>query len=129
MTISSHPPLVLIVEDYADAREMYAAYLKLSGFRVAEAASGEEALARAVELLPDAIVMDLALPGIDGWEATRRLKGDARTARIPIIALSGHTLPRHLNAAREAGCDVVLVKPCLPDALVAEIRRVLEAQR
>lgn len=129
MTISSRPPLVLIVEDYADAREMYAAYLKLSGFRVAEAANGEEALTQTAELRPDAIVMDLAMPGIDGWEATRRLKGDARTAGIPIIALSGHTLPRHLDAAREAGCDVVLIKPCRPDVVSAEVRRILAARR
>ncbi len=129
MTISPQPPLVLIVEDHADAREMYGAYLKLSGFRVAEAANGEEALTQTAELRPDAIVMDLAMPGIDGWEATRRLKGDARTARIPIIALSGHTLPRHLDAAREAGCDVVLIKPCPPDVVSAEVRRILAARR
>ena len=68
-------PLVLVVEDYQDAREMYAAYLQFSGFRVAEAANGLEALEKTRELLPDIILMDLALPKMDGWEATRRLEG------------------------------------------------------
>jgi CheY-like chemotaxis protein len=128
-TSQPQPVLVLIVEDYADAREMYAAYLQLSGYRVAEAADGETAMGLAAELRPDVIVMDLALPGVDGWEATRRLKADARTASIPIIALSGHTLPRHLDAARDAGCAVVLVKPLMPDALAAEVARVLASGR
>ncbi len=119
-------PLVLIVEDFADAREMYAAFLSLSGLQVLEAARGEEAVRMAVDARPDAIVMDLALPGIDGWEATRRLKADPRTARIPVIALSGQVLPRHADEARRAGCAVVLLKPVLPEALVAEVRRILE---
>jgi two-component system, cell cycle response regulator DivK len=118
-------PLVLIVEDYPDAREMYAAYLTLSGFRVAEASNGLEAVARATERGPDLIVMDLALPILDGWEAARRLKADPRTARIPILALSGHTRPTLVEEARAAGCARVLLKPCLPDQLVAEIRAVL----
>jgi CheY-like chemotaxis protein len=74
-------PLVLVVEDYQDAREMYVAYLQFSGFRVAEAANGLEALEKTRELLPDIILMDLALPKMDGWEATRRLKADERTRR------------------------------------------------
>ena len=122
------PPLVLVVEDHADAREMYAAGLELAGFRVAEAADGLDAIARAIELRPAAIVMDLTLPGLDGWDATRRLKRDARTVSIPVIALSGHTLPRHIDEARAAGCVAVLLKPCLPDALAAEVRRALGAQ-
>ena len=67
-------PLVLVVEDYQDAREMYAAYLQFSGYRVAEATNGIEAIEKTLELLPDIILMDLALPRMDGWEATRRLK-------------------------------------------------------
>lgn len=117
--------LVLVVEDFADAREMYAAFLTLSGMRVLEAADGEEAVRIAAEARPDVVVMDLALPGIDGWEATRRLKADPRTARIPVIALSGQVLPRHAEEARRAGCAAVLLKPLLPEALVAEVRRVL----
>jgi two-component system cell cycle response regulator DivK len=118
--------LVLVVEDYQDAREMYAAYLQFSGFDVAEASNGVEAVEKTTELLPDIVLMDLALPRMDGWEATRRLKGDPRTRHIPIVALTGHALAGHAEGAREAGCDSFVTKPCLPDALVAEIRRLLD---
>jgi two-component system, cell cycle response regulator DivK len=118
--------LVLVVEDYQDAREMYAAYLQFSGFDIAEAANGVEAVEKTIELLPDIVLMDLALPRMDGWEATRRLKADPRTRHIPIVALTGHALAGHAEGAREAGCDAFVTKPCLPDALVAEIRRLLD---
>jgi CheY-like chemotaxis protein len=118
--------LVLVVEDYQDAREMYAAYLQFSGFEVAEAANGVEAVEMATELVPDIVLMDLALPRMDGWEATRRLKADPRTRHIPVVALTGHALAGHADGAREAGCDSFVTKPCLPDALVAEIRRLLD---
>jgi CheY-like chemotaxis protein len=118
-------PLVLVVEDYQDAREMYAAYLQFSGYRVAEATNGLEAIERATELMPDIILMDLALPKMDGWEATRRLKLDEKTRHIPIVALTGHALAGHAEGARQAGCDSFVTKPCLPDALVAEIRKML----
>jgi two-component system, cell cycle response regulator DivK len=121
-------PLVLVVEDYQDAREMYAAYLSFSGYRVAEATNGIEAIEKTVELLPDIILMDLALPRMDGWEATRRLKEDERTKHIPIVALTGHALAGHAEGARQAGCDAFVTKPCLPDALVAEIQRMLAAK-
>lgn len=125
MDTRNAPPLVLVVEDYQDAREMYVSYLTFSGFRVAEATNGLEAIERALELLPDIILMDLALPRMDGWEATRRLKADQRTRHIPVVALTGHALAGHADGARQAGCDAFVTKPCLPDALVAEIRRVL----
>jgi CheY-like chemotaxis protein len=118
-------PLVLVVEDYQDAREMYVEYLRFSGFRVAEARNGLEAIERAAALLPNIVLMDLALPRMDGWEATRRLKADVRTQHIPVIALTGHALAGHAEGARQAGCDAFITKPCLPDALVAEIKRVL----
>ena len=122
-------PLVLVVEDYQDAREMYAAYLQFSGFAVAEAGNGVEAIEKTHELMPDIVLMDLALPRMDGWEATRRLKNDDRTRHIPIVALTGHALAGHAEGARDAGCDAFVTKPCLPDALVAEIRRLLDHRR
>jgi len=125
----SQSPLVLVVEDYQDAREMYAAYLQFSGYRVAEAANGLEALDKTRELMPDIILMDLALPKMDGWEATRRLKADDRTKHIPIVALTGHALAGHAEGARQAGCDAFVTKPCLPDALVTEIERMLAVRR
>ncbi len=118
-------PLVLVVDDFQDNREMFAEFLVISGFRVAEAATGREALDQAFALLPDVILMDLSLPELDGWEATRRLKHDPRTAHIPVVALTGHVLADHSREARDAGCDGFLTKPCLPEALVVEVRRVL----
>ncbi len=118
-------PHVLVVEDYDDAREMYAVYLEFAGFRVSQAANGLDAVERAVAERPDAIVMDLALPGIDGWEATRRIKSHPATAGVPVMALTGHVLPVHAAAARDAGCDAFVVKPCTPDVLVDELRRLL----
>jgi len=117
--------LILIVDDFTDNREMYAQYLAFRGFRVAEAADGHEALQKTIELLPDLVVMDLSLPGLDGWEATRRLKGDGRTKGIPVVALTGHALDGHSQTAREAGCDSFLIKPCQPQELEVEIRRIL----
>jgi CheY-like chemotaxis protein len=122
-------PLVLVVEDYQDAREMYAAYLAYSGYRVAEATNGVEAIEKTHELMPDIILMDLALPRMDGWEATRQLKTDERTRHIPIVALTGHALPGHSEGARQAGCDAFVTKPCLPDALVAEVEKMLALRR
>lgn len=122
-------PLVLVVEDYQDAREMYCEYLRFSDFDVIEASNGLEAIERAMAHMPDIILMDLALPRMDGWEATRRLKADARTSHIPIVALTGHALPGFSDSAQEAGCDSFVTKPCLPDALVAEIQRMLSGSK
>jgi CheY-like chemotaxis protein len=119
------PPLILVVDDYQDAREMYAEYLRFSGFRVAEARNGSEAVEQAFALKPDLILMDLSLPGMDGWEATRRLKADDSTKHIPIVALTGHALAGASEGARRAGCDSFVTKPCLPDDLVVEVRRML----
>ena len=116
---------VLVVDDYPDAREMYAEYLQYSGFEVIEATNGAEALKRAIESVPDIILMDLSLPVMDGWEATRRLKADARTAGIPVVALTGHALAGISEGAKSAGCDAFVTKPCLPEDLVKEIRQVL----
>jgi two-component system, cell cycle response regulator DivK len=120
-------PLILVVDDYQDAREMYAEYLQFSGFRVAEARNGNEAVDQAFALRPDLILMDLSLPGKDGWEATRELKADDRTRHIPIVALTGHALAGASDGAKKAGCDSFVTKPCLPDDLVVEVRRMLNA--
>ena len=119
------PPLILVVDDYQDAREMYAEYLQFSGFRVAEAKNGNEAVEKAFALKPDLILMDLSLPGMDGWEATRRLKADDATRHIPVVALTGHALAGASEGAKKAGCDSFVTKPCLPDDLVVEVRRML----
>ena len=127
MKAKGERPRVLVVDDYPDAREMYAEYLQYSGFDVIEAGNGIEALERAADSAPDIILMDLSLPVMDGWEATRRLKADKATADIPIVALTGHALAGILEGAKKAGCDAFVTKPCLPEDLVKEIHRVLSA--
>jgi len=117
--------LVLIAEDDADNREGYAEYLAGLGYRVAQAATGEDALAWARELKPDVVLLDLALPGIDGWEVARRLKGDRSTAEIRLIALSACVFPEDVVRAREAGCELFLEKPCYPQTVADEIRNLV----
>jgi len=122
-------PLILVVDDYDDSREMYAELLKSSGFRVAEARDGTQSLQKAQELLPDLVLMDLTLPGIDGCEATRRLKLDPRTRNIPVVALTGHDAPALKEVAAGIHWDAFLTKPCMPEALLAELKRALARAR
>lgn len=119
-------PLVLVVDDYDDSREMCAEFLTFSGFRVEEAKDGHEAIAKATSLLPDVILMDISLPGLDGWEATRRLKADARTSAIRILALTGFALKDHEEQAKSSGCDGFVTKPCPPDQMVLAVKKQLE---
>jgi len=129
LTGSTRKPLVLVVDDFADNREMYSEYLSFSGYEVIEARNGKEAVDAAQQRQPDIIIMDLSLPVMDGWEATRRLKADQRTNAIPVVALTGHAMQGHSKGAMEAGCDSFVAKPCLPDQLVAEIRKMLSTPR
>ena len=115
---------ILIVEDVDLNRELLVQLLE-ERYRLVLAQDGQAAIQKAVEAGPDLILMDLSLPRMDGWEATRRLKNDDLTRHIPIVALTGHALAGHAEGAREAGCDAFVTKPCLPDALVAEIKRML----
>ena len=121
-------PLVLIVEDQPDLRQLYAQELALSGFDVIEAGNGADAILSTSSQFPDVVLMDLSLPVVDGWEATRRLKSDERTAHIPVVALTAHDGSGELQRATSAGCDWFVPKPCPPDALIAEIRRVLASR-
>ena len=122
-------PVVLLVDAYPDAREMYAEYLEFSGFEIVQAGNGVEAIERAHDSHPDVILMDLSLPVMDGWEATRRLKADDTTKDIPVLAVTGHALSGVSHDAKKAGCDGFITKPCLPEDLVAEIRKVLAGTR
>lgn len=119
-------PLVLVIDDSEDNREVYAQFLQHVGWRVAIAVDGVEGLAQATALRPDAIVLDLGMPKMDGWEVAKRLKADSVTRRIPVLALTGHALDQSKQRAVAAGVDAYLVKPCLPADLVAAIRRHLK---
>jgi CheY-like chemotaxis protein len=122
-------PLILIVEDQSELRHLYATQLSLSGFDVIEAGNGADAITETTDRTPDVVLMDLSLPVVDGWEATRRLKSDLRTAHIPVVALTAHDGAGELERATRAGCDWFVPKPCPPDALIAEIRRVMAGSR
>ena len=123
--VSSPRWKVLLVEDVEDAREMYASYLQFAGFDVATAANGALALVEVERARPDLILMDAAMPGLDGWEATRRLKADPVTAAIPILILTAHVFEDARRRTREVGADGFIDKPCLPDELVRRIHEVL----
>jgi CheY-like chemotaxis protein len=121
-------PLILIVEDQQDLRQLYATELALGGFDVIEAGNGADAISHTSAQSPDVVLMDLSLPVVDGWEATRRLKADEKTAHIPVVALTAHDGAGELQRATSAGCDWFVPKPCPPHALLTEIRRVLSSR-
>ena len=117
-------PLVLVVDDYEDTRELYAEYIRMSGIEVETAADGFEGIEKAIMLRPDVIVMDLSMPDLDGFETVRVLRGHERTRRIPVLALTG-TMLESEGRARDEGFSAFLRKPCLPQYLLHEVRRFL----
>lgn len=119
-------PTVLLVDDDRDGRLMYAEWLTGAGFRVTQAHNGWQALERALDAAPDVVVTDLNIPGIDGYELTRRLKQDPRTAEVPILAVTGYAaFQSSPDRADRAGCDAVLLKPCSPEDLATAVRMLL----
>jgi len=116
---------ILIVDDYADALEMWALYLRAVGYRVSTAADGAAAIAQAERLLPDLIVLDLELPSVSGFDVAKHLRANPETQFIPLIAATGYSHVKQLDRAREAGFDQIVIKPCDPDMLVEEIERLL----
>lgn len=128
MTSAETRPLILIVDDYVDALDIWAIYLRSFGYRVETAANGIEALAIAERLQPDLIVLDLELPGLSGVEVARRLRSNPAMQHLPLIAATGHSHVRQLDLAREVGFDAVVVKPCDPEQLVREIERLLRRE-
>jgi CheY-like chemotaxis protein len=119
-------PLVLLAEDFEDARDLYKDYLEYSGFSVETANNGREAIDRAVALQPDVILMDASMPVLDGWQATKELKANPATKHIPVLALTAHAFDDARQEARSVGCDGFVPKPCLPDELVARVRATLD---
>lgn len=114
---------VLLVEDNEDNLIVYRTILDHVGYRVIEARDGEEGVARARAELPDLILMDVSLPKMDGWEATRRIKADVETRQIPIIAVTAHALDDDREKAIQVGCDGYLAKPVAPRRVVEEVER------
>lgn len=121
--------IVLFVDDYVDSCLIYAEAMFALGAELEMSHDGVEGIAKARALLPDAIVMDLSLPGIDGLEVTRRLKADPETRHIPVVALTGLCLSGAEARAREAGCCAVLQKPCLPETIAGVLAPLLGMTR
>ena len=120
-------PLVLLAEDFEDARELYRDYLEFSGFSVETASNGKDAIAQAIALQPDLILMDASMPVLDGWQATRELKSNPVTQHIPVLALTAHAFDDARQQGKSVGCDGFVIKPCLPDDLVSRVRETLES--
>jgi two-component system, cell cycle response regulator DivK len=116
---------ILVVEDTADNRAILRDLLTHAGFEVVEAADGEAGVSEALAIRPDLIVMDLQLPVLDGYEATRRIRGEAALAAVPIIAVTSFALPGDEEKARSAGCDHYVTKPFSPRELLATVRALL----
>ena len=114
---------VLLVEDNEDNRIIYSTVLRHVGYDVVEAEDGVRAIELARSTKPDLILMDISIPQIDGWEATRILRMDPLTRDIPIIALTAHALPDDREKAAQVGFTAYLAKPVEPRAVVAEVRR------
>jgi CheY-like chemotaxis protein len=118
--------LCIVVEDHRDTREGYVEYIGLSGFSVLSAGSADE-LRRLLSIqLPDVIVMDLQLPGTDGWDLIREIKKDGRTERIPVLVVSGWVRNVDREDAFRAGADGFVGKPCLPTEIVEELRKLVK---
>ena len=122
-------PMVLLVDQDDDNRAMYGQYMMAANWIVEEAVDGRDALAKALTLRPDLIVTEIRLPGIDGFELCKLLRRDFATRGIPIVVVTGDAYPRDLKLALNAGATSVLLKPCLPEAVLAEAVRLLEAPR
>jgi CheY-like chemotaxis protein len=116
---------ILVVEDDETNREILSRFLKRDGHEVLLAENGREGVAMATGELPDLILMDLSLPEMDGWEATRRIKGQERTSTIPIVVLTAHALTDDVIKAMQAGCDHYETKPVVYPRLMRKIRGVL----
>jgi two-component system cell cycle response regulator DivK len=116
---------ILVVEDQEDNRQILRDLLSSAGYEMVEAENGEEALTVAAAEQPDLILMDIQLPLLDGYEATRRIKANPALAKIPVIAITSYALSGDEEKARAAGCDDYVTKPYSPRALLAKIREYL----
>jgi CheY-like chemotaxis protein len=118
---------ILLVEDNEMNRDMLSRRLERKGHQVVIAVDGQQAIEFAAAEMPDLILMDMSLPVVDGWEATRRLKADAATQRIPIIALTAHAMPEDERKAREVGCNDYDTKPIELQRLLAKMEALLDS--
>jgi DNA-binding response OmpR family regulator len=123
------PALALLVDHDDDTRHMYAEYLKRAACEIDEATDGREGLAKAISRRPSVVVTETRLPGMNGFDLCRLLRRDLLTQSIPIVVVTGSAQVSDIEHARTAGADIVLLKPCLPEVLLKEIRRLTEHSR
>jgi CheY-like chemotaxis protein len=116
---------ILLVEDNEMNRDMLSRRLQRHGFKILVAETGEEGLALTAARQPDLILMDISLPGLDGWDITRRIKADSALRAIPIVALTAHVMPGDRQKSLEAGCDEYETKPVDLNRLLGKIERLL----
>lgn len=124
--MASERTTILVVDDDADTRRIYSQYLQTKGWVVFTASDGRSGIDKSTELGPDAIVLDLAMPRVDGWTVLKHLRESSWTAHIPVVVVSGLTGVR--DEAFHAGCDAFLAKPCPPEVLWLQIRALFRLQ-
>ena len=128
MSGAERSPVVLVVDDHEDTRQMSLLVLRSQGFSATAAVGGEAGFACACEQRPDVIVTDLAMPDLDGWDFLHRLSADPRTRQIPVVMLTACGTENVRQRAREEGVAAFFFKPCAPDVLAAELRRLVSAR-
>jgi two-component system, cell cycle response regulator DivK len=126
--VARKPRRVLVVDDVEDNREIYVASFRHAGFDVEEAVDGSQALDIVKRWRPDAVIMDLAMPKLDGWSATRMIKTSSRAKKPVVIVVTGHVTTGDLDRARATGADEICSKPCLPQDLIAKVNALLQRQ-
>jgi CheY-like chemotaxis protein len=124
--VAGPAPTILVVDDDADARLIYSECLRAHGWLAFTAADGRSALDKVEELSPDAVVLDLAMPRVDGWTVLKRLRESSWTSAIPVVVLTASSTAR--EQAFEAGCDAFLLKPCSPDTLLLQLKGLFRIQ-
>jgi two-component system, cell cycle response regulator DivK len=119
-------PAVVVIEDDLDARRIYSEFLRTKGWSVFTAADGRAGLNKTLELTPDLVVLDLAMPKVDGWTVLKEIRASSATAHIPVVVVTAVQETR--DKAFEEGCDAYLTKPCTPEILYLQLRALLRVK-
>jgi len=124
--LKTEPPTILVIDDDMDARRMYSEYLRVNGCIAFTAADGRSGIDKTNDLCPDVVVLDLAMPRVDGWTVLKHIRESSWTENIPVIVVTAVGESR--DAAFQAGCDAYLTKPCVPETLWLQVRAILRWQ-
>jgi two-component system, cell cycle response regulator DivK len=127
--LANHPVTILIVDDVSDTRRMYGSYFTHAGAGVLSARDGAEALDVIFRSRPDAVLLDLAMPRLTGWDVLKSIRNEQETSQLPVVAITGHVSPGIRDAALHAGADMFLTKPCLPHVALSFILQLVRARQ